>query len=337
MIVLIEGAWREVEVLGLGNETGDGLLPAEIVLPDSATPPPPAEGVRFQALDTFSPILLAAVGTAVEWVDDSTGTVASTSLTPTLPVGSWTLRGDLAGIHTLNLGFNASEDAGRLSPGAGYNYEPRQPVSQIDAVNRLTGLVRLLAATPTLRGHLELSGMAALEFVECYRAQVESTDLTGCTSLTRLCFEQNNLTSLDLTPVRTTLTDLRAAAQTRPGLVLTCTGNMEVLYHYCTRANPGSTQIPIEQLSVVEQWWTWNCQLVDVGIPTSPLLYSCRSYGNALTTASVDNLLIWISENMSRSTGNVRLNDGTNSPPSATGAAAADVIRAGGWSVELNA
>ena len=43
----------------------------------------------------------------------------------------------------------------------------------------MTGLVRFLAATPTLSGALDFTDMSALEYIECYGAQVSSVDLTG--------------------------------------------------------------------------------------------------------------------------------------------------------------
>lgn len=334
MRVLHDGIWRDVEVVGLGMP--DGSLAAVEIFGDTPPAPPEYTEPLFVAAAPWEPILLASEGTAIEWVDAATGVVASTSLTPTLPAGTWLLRGDVELVHTINLGFNSSEDAGRYTPGASYNREPRQPVTAMTNLTQLTGLVRLLAATPTLTGHLDLTDLTALQYVECYRAQVTSVNLTGCSSLVRLCLEQNDVAALDITPVRATLRDLRAAGMTSPGLVVTCDGDLPLLYHYCTRGNPGVTDVPVEQLAVVEQWWVYNSTLTTVGSPTSPLLNSPRLHGNSLDQASVDSVLTHCADHVAATSGAVRLDAGTNAAPSATGLAAVDALRGRGWGVQHN-
>ena len=71
------------------------------------------------------------------------------------------------------------------------------------------------------------------------------------------------------------------------------------------------------------------------GGSVSNTLGNFRAEDNALTQSAVDGLLVAF-DVAGRATGTLILNGGTNSTPSATGKAAADNLRARGWSVTLN-
>lgn len=306
-----------------------------VVIWDEGPAPEPYTGAAITATAEFQPLLLAPEGTQIQWTNVSTGDTAS-GLSPTLAAGTWEMQGDVGQVHTLNLGFNSTEDSGRDSLGAEYDREPRQPVTRLENMGQLTGLVRLLAATPSLVGDLDLTGMAALEHVECYRANLSSVTLTGCSSLIRLCLEENAVTDIDLTPVRLTLRDLRLAGQTGGQVKATCTGNLPVLWHYCLRGNPDCTHIPLDQLPVVEQWWVWNSGLVSSVPPVSTVMKSALAYGNALDQSTVDAILTWQDQNLSSPSGSIRVDGGTSSAPSAAGIAAAESLRGRGISVTHN-
>lgn len=335
MRVLVQGEWVSAEKIQLG--TPSGLADLEVVAPTFPVDPvEPTTEPTFYLSGASSPILLAEPGASVQWIDTSTGSVESTSLTPSLAAGTWALRGDLEGINTVNFGYLNTEDSGRFNLPASYNKTARDPITRMDNINMLPNLVNLLAACPTLLGHVDMSGLASLQNAEFYLAKVESVDLQGCTSLRRLCLEQNNLQELDLTPARQSLRDLRAAGQLRPGLVVSCTGNLPLLYHYCTRGNAHCTQVSVSQMPVVEQWWTWRCNMTYSDTPVSPVINSLRSYDNAFDQDTVDRLLGWVASSVTSSNGTVRLDGGTTSPPSATGLGHVSTIRAKGIGVDHN-
>lgn len=299
---------------------------------------------------TFTPWveLISGSSATVQWVDLESGTTIG-GLTPTitwpdagphivgLRVDAFSGGSALSELVTLNLGFDYTQDAGRYNLGSGYNW-PSQPVTGIRGLQRLTGLVRFMAATPSLTGHLNFTGLSGLEYIECFQAQVTSIDLTGCSTLIRLCMEQTALTELDLNPVKDCLYDLRAANQNSASLTfteLTGDGLMHNLYHYCIRAQTTINSLTLSNLPVVEQWWVWNTNQTEVGTPISTVLNSALAYGNDFTQNAVDTLLIYLANN-GPSTGNVRVNQGTSAAPSAAGLTAATELSNRGWNVEHN-
>jgi hypothetical protein len=166
-----------------------------------------------------------------------------------------------AAVRIVNLGFNNADDSGRDSLPATYNKAAEQ-VTAVYGIQALPNLIGFMAANGPLAGHLSLSGCTSLEYVECFGASVSSVDLSGCDSLIRICFEDNNLSYLDLNPVRMTLRDLRAATQQGGTLTLEpLEGPMAALWHFCYRSQvlinmPSHTNLP-----VIEQLWIWNCAL----------------------------------------------------------------------------
>ncbi len=161
-------------------------------------------------------------------------------------------------VVTVNLGFNVYDDAGRHHIEASYNKDS-QAVDGVTGLGLLTNLRRFMAANTPLTGLLDLNGLSKLEFVECFQAQVERVDLTGCVSLVRLCMEKNRLTELDLNPVANTLRDLRAAVQQTGRLAFARLSRpLAVLYHFCVRDQTVTGHPSSEQLPACEELWNWN-------------------------------------------------------------------------------
>ena len=197
----------------------------------------------------------------MRWLVD--GTVVATGATPTIDFGSAAPRNvmlhvieaaatDFSDVLTLNFGFNHTNDAGRYNIGGSYDH-PAQPVTGITGLTYLTNLRRFCAANGPLTGHLDFTGLASLEFVECFLADVTSVDFTGCASLTRICFESNALSALDLNPVADTLRDVRAADQSSGVMYFTpLTSDLSVMYHFCVRQQI-LTNAPLDRLPVVEE------------------------------------------------------------------------------------
>lgn len=287
----------------------------------------------------FAPEIELKIGATAtpEWIAPG-ATIGGTSLAPTFSWGAGgthvvTLILDVpADLTTINYGFSSTDDAGRYSPGAGYNHAA-QSVTGVSTLAPFTGLKRFLSANNSLTGHLDFTGCADLEFVECFESQVQSIDLTGCDSLIRICLESNQISLIDLNPVRTTLADLRAANM-QGGVLefVPLTGPLASLYHFCTRTQELVNMPTLDLLPVVEQWWVWNCGVVIPGTPVSTLLNSCLADGNELGEGAVDDLLVYIEDSVPAAVGNVDLSG--NAAPSATGAAAAAALIArGSWTV----
>jgi hypothetical protein len=248
----------------------------------------------------FSPTVgLAAGSTAtVSWLVEGGKTVTGTS--PTIDFGSAARRHVRMSVHdgegsqldkviTFNLGFNHLDDAGTYNMGAGHDKAP-QAVSLVENISRLKGLIRFAAAHTALAGPLDFTGCSRLKYIECMDSNVQSVNVTGCTSLIRLVVEQTDLTSLDLNPVAANLRDLRGAAQKGGTLTLTpLTAPLASLYHFCVRDQILVNHPTSEQLPVVEERWDWGTRQSGALTSASNAIRSVVTYHNQFTTADFTN------------------------------------------------
>lgn len=320
-----------------GNGTQPSIWYGDSRLIYDPTPPDAGLVVFTTSGGTFAPTIQLASGSTatVEWLD-ATGNLLASGLTPSI-TGETVIHmrcSNYDDIATVNLGFNSNDDAGRYNIGASYN-KAATDVTGVSGLSYLPNLVRFMAASTQLTGHVDFSGLAHLEYIECFVSRVQSVDLTGCTSLIRLCLEQTWCSSLDLNPVRHTLRDLRAANQTHNGGSLTFVpldGPMDVLYHYCIRDQTVLNIIPHAQLPVIEEHWAWNTGQTTSDAPTSPLLRSYASYGNAYDQTSVDLILTTLAGLITNGAWrSVDLSGGAE--PSAAGWTAVTTLRNNGWNV----
>ena len=334
LAVLHEGEWKAAKIVGYGND--GSLVRARLNEPYVSI---------TTTSTTFSPKLELAPGSTatVRWIDLDTTESLGVGTNPTIIFGSAATRhvgfrieshnqAAFNEVLTLNLGFNHNEDAGRYTIGASYDY-PSQAISGVANLQLLTGLKRFLAAGSGLTGHLDVSGLAELEFIECFGAHVQSVNLTGCTSLIRLCMEANSLSTLDLNPVRGNLYDLRAAVQDSASLTFaSLSGPMQHLYHYCIRDQTVHNIIPHAQLPVIEEHWAWNTGQTTSDAPTSPLLRSYASYQNSYDQTSVDLILTTLASLITDGAWHsVDISGGAT--PSASGQSAVTTLEANGWTV----
>lgn len=357
---------------------------------------------------SFSPQLELAAGStaAISWIDE-TDTVVGSGAEPSITwgdAGPHTLRiyvSQPMDVETFNIGYHEMQDNGLYSLPSSYR-RMTQPVTNINNLQYFTGLRRFMAARtdgisddyttyngPLLSGHVNLTGMTNLEYVECFRANIQSIAMIGCSSIMRICLEGCQLTSLDLNPMRQSLLDLRAAVM--QGGVLTLEpmeGPLENVYHFCTRRQnligfPGAVNLP-----AIRQLWVWqnsldedelvirsNANLHSLLLSTNddygvgsvnqirsldlagqtwgsldgPLRIEANSIGleevnftdmapisrlefenNNLSTAMIDHILLTVD---SWGTSGVHLFLEGNEAPTASGAAAAENLRARGWTV----
>lgn len=258
---------------------------------------------------TFAPkVELKSGSTAtVTWTVQESG-ATTTGLTPTLNFGSPGTRhvrmtvddGTPAfdDVLTLNLGFNHDQDSGRYNIGGTYDW-PSTPVSDVTNIPLMTDLKRFLAANSTgdnnppvnsvISTVLDFSGMASLEFIECYMARVRGVNVSGCSSLIRLCLEQCDLRQpLDLNPVANTLRDLRAAAQQTGSMsFVTQTVPMAVQYHQCIRDQVVTNRPFGAMIPVVEEEWIWNTNQSGAYTTASTMGGSLPSNDNHYTSADL--------------------------------------------------
>lgn len=231
---------------------------------------------------SFSPQLeLAAGSTAtITWTDQA-GNVLASGLEPNITwadAGPHTVRIYVSApedIVTFNIGFHEQQDSGLYSLPSTYR-RATQPVTSINNLQYFTGLRRFMAARtdgvspdyttyngPLLSGHLNLTGMTTLEYIECFRANIQTVAMIGCSSVIRLCLEGCQLTEVDINPMRQSLLDFRIAAQQGGSLELkSLDGPLESLYHFCTRRQDLVGFPDMANLPAVRQLWIWQNGIV---------------------------------------------------------------------------
>jgi hypothetical protein len=283
---------------------GSGLPHVYIPTTEATLSPTGVGGLPYVRITTtgatFSPTVELAAGStaSVSWAVEGGATV--TGINPTISFGTAETRhvqmsvddggaDALDEVITFNLGFNHLDDAGTYNMGAGHD-KAAQEVALVQGISRLTGLRHFAAANTTLAGSLDFTGCSALKFIECFGADVQSVTLTGCTSLTRLCMENNNLTDLDLNPVAANLRDLRSAVQQGGTLTLTTlTSPLAALYHLCIVEQDIIGHPTAAQLPVVQERWDRNTHQSGELTSASSAIRSILTSGNHYTTADLTN------------------------------------------------
>jgi hypothetical protein len=262
---------------------------------------PEATYVRFTATAAiFYPIVELAPGSTavVSWETEGGMTATVTGTEPTINFGvagtnyvrMVVTDGDIPAfdqVVMLNLGFQNSDDAGQYQMGVQYDTGFEQ-VTAIEGIPLLTNLIRFAAARVPFTSTLDFTGLSSLEFIECAYSGVQGVDLTGCTSLIRMCLEQTNLFGpLDLNPVAGNLRDLRSAQQDSGALMLEpLMSPMSQLYHFCVRDQLVVNHPTGAYLPVIEEQWDWNTEQVgDLSI-TSTELTSLAAANNRWTSIS---------------------------------------------------
>lgn len=333
----------------------------------------PDSWVRFTTTgSTFNPTAECASG-VVAWKCEETGQIL-TGLSPTFSWGSSSTRhvrmgviagSGLAGIKTVNLGYNHLNDAGAYgptptgglqAPTADYD-KAAQACSAVEDIDLCSGLKNFLAANGNLAGALDFTGCADLEYIECYSADVQAVTLTGCTSLIRLQVEGCNLTTLDLNPVAECLYDLRSGSQQGGTLTfVTLTADMDHLYHFCVVYQiivnaPSPSRFPL-----IEELWMWETQqsgaldftgctaarsiechgnaFTSISNLTATTLTGLHMYGNSLNQAAVDSILDQV-EALGTIGDWKTVNLTYNNRPSAAGLADMATLQARNWTVTV--
>jgi len=288
--LLIAGTLAAAAPLGL---VGCAPTPtAADASPAGETPAAP-DAVRFSTTGAvFSPVVELTTGSSAEVVwQDGSGAELARGTSPRISFGSAGARTvvmvtEFADVLTLNLGFGAEDDAGRHSLDATWDKAP-EAVAEVAGLPLLVNLRRFLAGRTELGGALDFAGLAHLEHIECYRAKVETIDLTGCASLIRLCLEENRLRGLDLNPVAGSLRDLRAAGQESGSLEFApLTEPLAQLYHFCVRDQVVTGHPEPAMLPVCEELWNWNCGQSDA-FPTPGYAHSVLAADNGYTAADL--------------------------------------------------
>ena len=284
-----------------------GVIPEEPVDPEDPPVDPwdaiPAISITSTGA-TFAPRLHLHDGATAEvrWtISDST---TSNSLTPTVDFGTAASRSQSlkvnppSAIETLNFGYDNQEDGGAFHTEASYDHTPT-PISALAGLQTgAPNLMRLLVSHAEVTA-LDLSGLDHLEIVEAFNTRpLASIDLTGCTALRRVCFEGDNLASVDLRDALA-IEDVRCRGQ---GISQGYTGNFELLlgdvthlWHLCLGTQMSGRVSGLDgifngavALPAIVEIWPWDAHIGGVFALNAPNSTLRAVWGSGCDFTAVD-------------------------------------------------
>jgi hypothetical protein len=251
-------------------------------------------GIQFTHTgQTFQPIITVTGSPTILWTyaDGTTSNLAAPTVkdfgtaatrTTTLLVTPW------SALTRINVGYDGGDG------GARYNSDTatlaQQNVIAIEGLDLVRTSLQKIAISNNPITSLDFTNFTALEVIECYYCGSLTTGIvTGCTALTRLCFEHCHLSTLDLS-TNTLLEDLRSAGQGTTNYAITWGDTGANLWHLCVVDNSGLVMpIDFSNFPSLIQCWMWNCGLT---IPLTNLSYTVDSIecsGNAFSDVDLSN------------------------------------------------
>ena len=235
--------------------------------------------------DTFSPQvhLYDGVEAAVRWVFSDGST--SSDLAPVKDFGTagsraHTLKVDPpTAIECLNFGFNDQEDGGIYSTPATYNKYPTS-LSALSGLQEGAPSLQRLLVSHTYVVDLDLSGLTSLEVIEAFNTRtLETANMEGCTALRRVCFEGDNLRTIDVSSA-TAIEDVRfrgqGITQNYQGDITVVLGDTSSTWHICFGTQGGTVHgldgimNGTVSLPAIIELWPWDAHIGGAFSPNMP-------------------------------------------------------------------
>jgi uncharacterized protein YjdB len=234
----------------------------------------------------FSPVIEVTGTPVIEWLFND-GTTSS-SLTPTKNYGSAASRYNYLKVTPWSalIGINAGYDAGDGGYG-GFALVPNQNVLQFQNLTLGKSSLQYLCASYSPLTELDLREMTELKFIELLECKNLATLQLGThPRLERLCVEDNNLNSLDLSGCPA-LGDIRAATNNYTSINWGSIG--QELWHICVRTNPQLTEnLPdLTRFPKLRELLIWNDNQNGAFICNSPVIEVITAYDNHYSSANV--------------------------------------------------
>lgn len=253
------------------------------ILGRDATPP---DEVSFvSTLATFSPVLIVKEGTSVLW-SFADGTTSSSPrprknygkagvYLNRLKVTPW------SGLEIVNLGYDGS-DGGCNS----IEQVPNQGIAGVNNMHLMASYLRKWCSSYSPIQSLDFNGYANLDTIECfYSTHLVSVSLQRTHNLSRICFENSRLRSIDLSD-SLALADFRLAGNQIVSINWGKTG--EYLWHLCSHHHPdgrNSNYPTFSNFPNLKELWIWNNNLAGSLVVTSTHLTSALVHNNKFTSA----------------------------------------------------
>jgi hypothetical protein len=234
----------------------------------------------------FAPVIEVSGNPVIEWIfDDST---SSTSTTPSKDYGSAGSRHNYLKVTPWSalIGINVGYDAGDGGYG-NFSMVSNQNVLGFQNLNLAKNSLQYLCASYNLMSELDLRELSALKFVELFQTQnLAKLRLGSHPVMERLCVENCNLDSLDLSGC-SSLEDLRGALNNYTSINWGSIG--QSLWHICIRDNPQIlVNMPdLTQFPVLKELFIWNTNQTGAFVCHSSVIRMIDSYKNHYLSADI--------------------------------------------------
>ena len=242
---------------------------------------------------SFAPVLTVQGAPEIRWTwaDGST----SGSLSPTQNYGSAGTRintllvNPWSALRRINIGYDAGDGgSGDLEP------VPDQHVSAVQGLELAAPYLEQWCSSYNHLTSLDFSHFIHLDTIECFLSQsLANVNLTDTPALRRACFEDCNLSALDLSQ-SPLLEDLRGAVNAYPTIRFGDIGAH--VWHICVRDNPQLTNrflfADMAQFPGISELFIWNDNQTGVlKIPRSSSGLWVEADGNQYTALDLEGAL----------------------------------------------
>ena len=274
---------RQVAVGGWGGDTEWGKLTIEGEVTPSVQVPEDMILINTIGAD-FAPVIEVTGTPVIEWIFNDLTT--SSSATPSKNYGSLGLRHNYLKVTPWSAltGINVGYDAGDGGYG-NFSLVENQNVLGFQNLAIASNLQYICTSHNPIE-ELDLRGLTALRFIESlFCSNLKSAKLGTHPDLERICFENCNLDSLDISGC-SGLEDLRASRNNYTTIKWGSAG--PALWHICVRTNQLEENIPdLTQFPVLRELLTWDNNQTGAFVCHSPVIRRIDSYNNHYTSADV--------------------------------------------------
>jgi hypothetical protein len=207
---------------------------------------------------TFSPLIQLNSDATVLWTF-ADGTT-SESLNPSKDFGSVSSRINKLkvtpwdAVQMINIGYDGGDGGGALP------LVPDQKVSYLENIHLVKDSLKYWCSSYNLLDSLNFDNFTNIEIIEClYSYKVTKVSLKNTPKLRRLCLEDNNLSSFDISE-STALEDIRGALNNYSSINFSNSTNE--FWHICVRDNPQLTNdslfAHLENFPNIAELFIWN-------------------------------------------------------------------------------
>jgi hypothetical protein len=290
---------RQVAIGGWGGDTEWGKLTIEGEI--NITWQTPADMIDIESGGAvFSPVIEVEGNPLIEWIFYDGTTTSSTK--PVKDYGSIATRHNLLRVTPWSalIGINVGYDGADGGYG-GFEIVGNQTILGFQNLSLAKGSLKYLCANYSPLTDLDLTEFTALKFVELLLCQNLATLKLGIHPLLeRLCVEDDNLSSLDLSGCPA-LGDIRSAENRFTSINWGDIGAS--LWHICVRSNPQfSVNLPdLTRFPILRELLIWDDNQTGSFVCHNSFIQRIEAYDNYYTSADISSCISLIQFSLSGS------------------------------------